>query len=404
MPSAKTDPHPDPPCITAVSGGEPERPSDAARLFDAAALTAWFRSKQRDLPWRRARSPWRVWVSEIMLQQTQAAAVIPFFLHFMTDYPTPADLAAAPEDQVLKHWEGLGYYARARNLQKGAQVVLSQYGGKIPGTYAELIRIPGIGDYTAGAILSFAFGQPCPAVDGNVVRVLARLTDSTWTQGDLRDRRLARSWMSDFLNAHPGHAPAVSEGLIELGATVCKPRSPDCGNCPLAAACRARQSGRAAQLPRPQKRQPKPVEYLTVLVLEDADSRRFRVRKRPPDGLLGGLWEFPVLDGHAEPAAVILHLEETGLRVLDCRPLPPHRHVFTHLIWDMIGYRILVTEPRRSDMPGSEASETVEPYESGALTGSDGEKTFCALTEPELFELPLASAIAPFRKDLRLNL
>lgn len=379
MPPAKCHPKENPP-RPAGPGAEP------GRLFDAAALTDWFRTRQRDLPWRRDRSPWRVWVSEIMLQQTQAAAVIPYFLRFMADYPTPAHLAAAPEDEVLKHWEGLGYYARARNLQKGARAVLERHGGEIPQTHAELIRIPGIGDYTAGAILSFAFQQPCPAVDGNVVRVLARLTDSAWTQGDLKARRMARAYMADFLSAHPAQAAAVSEGLIELGATVCKPRTPDCARCPLAGGCRARLTGRAEQLPLPQKRQPKPVEYLTVLVLEDADRRLFRVRKRPSEGLLGGLWEFPVLDGHAEPAAVTRHLEESGLRVLDCRPLPPHRHIFTHLIWDMIGYRLLVTGPAGP-----------------AAAADDGGSPFLALTESELFDLPLASAIAPFRNDLRAD-
>ena len=224
-------------------------------------LTDWFHAASRDLPWRRDRSPWHVWVSEIMLQQTQVNTVIPYYETFMARFPSCQDLAAAHLDDILKLWEGLGYYSRAKNLWRGANYVVNHHDGTVPDTYEELIKIPGIGDYTAGAILSFAFDAPFPAVDGNVVRVIARLTNSPWTQGNAKDKQCARSYVQNLLDHCPDQASLINEGLIELGALICRPKVPECGRCPLHQNCSALIEGTAEELPLPK--------------IEEAPGRRF---------------------------------------------------------------------------------------------------------------------------------
>jgi A/G-specific adenine glycosylase len=279
-----------------------------------------------------------------MLQQTRAATVIPYYFAFLKAFPTPEQLAGASEEVVLKHWEGLGYYSRARNLQKGARYIVEHHRGKLPQTYAELIKVPGIGDYTAGAILSFAFGLPVPAVDGNVVRVVARLTDSTWTQGDVHDRKACRAKVAVFLKQWPQYAALISEGLIELGALVCLPRNPVCPECPLQSACLARRSGRAPELPLPKPKKERPVEVRTILVIQERVGGQVLVAKRPARGLLAGLWELPFLPGRAEPSEIRCALTAAGAVVRQLLPLPAKRHIFSHLIWEMSAWHCVISE------------------------------------------------------------
>ena len=282
-------------------------------------LLAWYKVNKRDLPWRRDATPYRVWVSEIMLQQTRIEAVRDYFERFTAAFPTVEALAAAEEDAVLKLWEGLGYYSRARNLHKCAKLVVSEYGGAFPRTAAELKRLPGIGDYTAGAIASIAFGEPESAVDGNVVRVLSRLENCA----DTADEKLRARYRAELKAiSPPGECGAFTSALMELGETVCTPGTPACGRCPLAEVCAGCAAGRAGELPVLPAKRPRRIEERRVLLL--ICGGRTAVRRRPEKGLLAGLWELPN-DTVPEPPA-------------GGEPCGEAVHVFTHVEWRMRGY------------------------------------------------------------------
>lgn len=302
---------------------EQERLQQALEL-----LTAWYGAGHRDLPWRRTPEPYHVWVSEIMLQQTRVQAVIPYYTRFMAALPSIPALAEAPEEQLLKLWEGLGYYSRVRNLQKAARVICTEYGGEMPRTYEELLALPGIGPYTAGAIASIACGQVCAAVDGNVLRVLSRLFAREW---DIKAQAVKRQAEREIAAQMPRHAPGdCNQALMELGAVVCLPNgAPLCGSCPIAALCLAKQRGVQQQLPVKAPKKARPVENRVVCLLwKDG---RVALRKRPNSGLLAGLWEFPnFLDGEDMQ-------EQLGVTVADVRPLRAAKHIFTHLEWHMTG-------------------------------------------------------------------
>ena len=257
----------------------------------ARPLLAWYDENRRILPWREEVSPYRTWVSEIMLQQTRVAAVLPYFQRFMERYPTAEALAAGDEQELLKLWEGLGYYSRARNLQKAARVIAQEYGGQFPTDHKALMALPGIGDYTAGAILSIAFGVPAPAVDGNVLRILSRVTGSNLDILDAKNKKTYRTWAEAALPAdRPG---AFNQALMDLGSAICLPGpSPRCGDCPLAHLCAARQEGKQALLPVRAPQKAKRPEELTVFLLRRPDGA-VALRRRPPTGLLAGLWEYP---------------------------------------------------------------------------------------------------------------
>ena len=256
----------------------------------AQPLLAWYDIHRRILPWREEVSPYRTWVSEIMLQQTRVAAVLPYFQRFMEAFPTVEALAQADTERLMKLWEGLGYYSRARNLQKAARILTEQYGGRFPETYRELTALPGIGDYTAGAILSIAFGQAVPAVDGNVLRLAARITGSRLDVLDAKNRKIFRSWMAAAMSQErPG---AYNQALMDLGATVCLPSgAPLCGDCPAGDFCIARQEGCQARLPVRSPKREKRTEHLTVFLLRRGTAAA--LRQRPDTGLLAGLWEYP---------------------------------------------------------------------------------------------------------------
>lgn len=291
-------------------------------------LVDWFRRNARDLPWRRDRTPYCVWLSEIMLQQTRIETVRGYFERFRTALPDIPSLAAADEEQVLKLWEGLGYYSRARNLRAAAKVIMEKHQGEFPRTFEEVRELPGIGDYTAGAICSIAFGLPEPAVDGNVMRVMARLAAF---EGDVRSAAVRQEVAEGLRSVYPPGAESdFTQALMELGEVICTPSgTPDCGRCPLVRFCRARAQGKENSLPVPPEKKSRPVEKRTVLILRCGG--KVALRKRPDRGLLANLWEFPSLDGWKTAREVSALLD--GIRV---RKGPSAVHVFSHLAWDMI--------------------------------------------------------------------
>lgn len=306
----------------------------------SAALLAWYRENARDLPWRHTREPYPIWVSEIMLQQTRVAAVIGYYTRFLQAFPTVEALAAAPEEELLSLWQGLGYYSRARNLRKAAQAVTER--GGFPDTYEGLLSLPGIGSYTAGAIASAAFGRPVPAVDGNVLRVMSRLTDN---HDDIRSPSVRRGIESQVRELFPDADEDIrifNQALMELGATVCVPNGlPQCGRCPAAAYCLARERGTAAELPIRAPKKERRAEDRTVFVL--LREGQTALRKRPGCGLLAGLWEFPNVEGTLPEAEAAEVVKSWGLSVSDWRGKLSAKHIFTHIEWRMTGYVLTVT-------------------------------------------------------------
>ena len=307
-------------------------------------LLDWYRQNRRDLPWRQSRDPYRVLVSEIMLQQTRAETVKPYFHRFLATLPTVEALANADEPTLLKLWEGLGYYSRVRNLQKAARAVMENHGGVIPADFDALLKLPGVGRYTAGAVASIAFGIPVPAVDGNVLRVLARLTGDDTDILSPAAKKTAEATLAPLVPSDA--AGDFTQSLIELGALICTPGEPKCSDCPLLLLCEAKRTGRERELPIRISKTKRRVEERTVLVIRfgDGDSTtRIALRKRPPEGLLGGLYEFPCMEGHATPDEVGKYLTKRGLTVGTVTPLPAAKHLFSHIEWRMIGYAVEVT-------------------------------------------------------------
>jgi len=316
----------------------------------AADLLRWFRANAADLPWRRARDPYTVWLSEIMLQQTQVQTVIGYYERFVARYPTVAALAAAPLDDVLKLWEGLGYYGRARNLHRAAQEVMARWGGDLPRTARDLQTLPGIGRYTAGAIASLAYGEDVPVLDGNVIRILTRLYNIADDVG--QPATLSRLWELAGALVPPGEAGPYNEALMELGRLICRPRRPQCGRCPLAIYCQAYRAGVAELRPVKARRAPLPHYNVAAGVISGVQQDRFLIAKRRPEGLLGGLWEFPggkQEDGESMPEALARELqEELGITVEVGEFVVRVRHAFTHFRITLDAYRCRHTggEPR----------------------------------------------------------
>ena len=298
-------------------------------------LLAWYDQNARVLPWRENPEPYRVWVSEVMLQQTRVEAVKPYFERFLAELPTIAALAAAPEAQILKLWQGLGYYNRVRNLQKGAREVLARFGGVLPADFDALLTIPGIGRYTAGAIASIAYSLPVPAVDGNVLRVVSRLQNRTDNMQEPRVRREVETALAAVLPQ--GRAGGFNQSLMELGATVCMPNgAPHCACCPLAGLCRAHALGVEQSRPvRPEKK-PRRTEERTVFLL--TCGKRIALRRRPEQGLLAGLWELPAIAGRLDADGAMQVPAQWGLCVPSLTPLPEAQHIFTHLTWRMTAW------------------------------------------------------------------
>ncbi len=318
---------------------EDNSPQDVSRI--APLLLDWYDSHHRSLPWRENVTPYRVWISEIMLQQTRVEAVKPYYARFMERFPDVADLAEAPDDVLLKLWEGLGYYSRARNLKKAAGQVMELFGGKMPTERKELLTLAGIGSYTAGAVASIAGQQAVPAVDGNVLRVYARyLADDR----DMSNGKVKQSVEEHLERIMPQDRPGdYNQALMELGATVCLPNgAPKCDACPLRELCLAHRQGCELDFPRKAPKKGRTIEEKTILVIRDGS--RAAIRRRPEKGLLAGLYEFPSINGKVSQDEVLRFIKEKGLRAIRIHQLPEAKHIFTHREWHMTGYAVRVDE------------------------------------------------------------
>ena len=306
------------------------------------ALLNWFYANQRVLPFRTDPSPYHVWLSEIMLQQTRVSAALPYYERFLAALPDIPALAACEEEKLHKLWEGLGYYSRVRNLQKAARIVCEQYGGQLPADYDALRALPGIGDYTAGAIASISFGIPVPAVDGNVLRVFSRLYNDSRL---VTDPAVKREFTARVMEHQPPAAPGdYNQALMELGALVCVPNgAPLCGQCPLAGLCAARAAGTALSLP--QKTAPKARRITPVTVALVESEAGILLQQRPEKGLLAGLWQ-PVLweDAALSADQLLRQLAVLGVDCTGAKPaaLPPAKHIFSHIEWRMQGFVLTV--------------------------------------------------------------
>ncbi len=299
-------------------------------------LPDWFRRNLRELPWRQDREPYHVWLSEIMLQQTRVEAVKGYYTRFLAALPTIEALAQVPEPQLLKLWEGLGYYNRARNLQKAAQVILSEHHGVFPRDYDAIRALPGIGDYTAGAISSICFEARTPAVDGNVLRVVSRVCDYYGCTDEPREKKRITEALAEI---YPETAGDFTQALMELGAMVCVPNgAPLCEKCPMGDACLARQRGTVDELPVRKAKKPRRQEDMTVFLLTCGD--QIALRKRPDTGLLAGLYEFPHVSGTLSAQEIIAQTEAWGLAPKYLEKLVSRRHIFTHIQWNMTGARL----------------------------------------------------------------
>lgn len=362
----------------------------------AQALEAWFVSSKRDLPWRHTKDPYAIWLSEVILQQTRVAAALPYYERFLATLPTVEALAKADEPTVLKLWEGLGYYSRARNLQKGARYLLGHHGGKFPTDLKEILAVPGIGPYTAGAILSFAFGLAVPALDGNGVRVLSRLLCQPWLLSSAAHRKQASSFVEEKIFSVYDKPSIWNEGLIELGALICLPKNPHCESCPLASFCRARVAGKTAEYPlRPEKKE-NPVEAYAVLLPLLSDGRETLVEKRPDTGLLARLYQFPLVPGEWDAASLEAHLEERGWEILHLAPHGRRKHVFSHLTWELQYFKV-----RLARMPLG-LYEAAEEETTGTLREAAAAK-LQAVPLTALNSLPFGSAFHDARRLLLLD-
>jgi len=310
--------------------------SDRMTALFSQRLLAWFDQHGRhDLPWQTPRTPYRVWLAEIMLQQTQVAAVIPYFQRFVARFPDVRSLAAAPADDVLQHWAGLGYYARARNLQRAAQLVVSEHGGEFPRELEAMTALPGVGRSTAAAVLAQAYGQRHAILDGNVKRVLARhgaiegwpgepkVTKHLWA---LSESLLPQERLVDYTQA-----------IMDLGATLCTARNPACGRCPVSADCKAHLKGTVARFPAPRPKRERPLRHARLLLVENAQGELL-FERRPPAGIWGGLWCLPVLEGEEDAAEWLAR--EHGLSARVAQTLAPISHGFTHFELELSPVRL----------------------------------------------------------------
>ena len=307
----------------------------------AEPLLEWYDKGHRILPWREDPTAYKVWISEIMLQQTRVEAVKPYFNRFISELPDVESLANCEEDKLLKLWEGLGYYNRARNLRKAARQIMTDYQGWMPERREELLKLAGIGNYTSGAISSIAFGEKVPAVDGNVLRILSRLSlDEEDILKDTTKRRIEHQLLEVMPEKRSGD---FNQALMELGATICIPNGrPKCEECPWEKICLAHLEGREEEFPKKQVKKNRTIEKKTILIIQD--DNKSALHKRPSKGLLAGLYEFPNLDGHQTEKRVLAYLKEIGLEVLRIQKIEESKHIFSHKEWHMIAYQIRVDE------------------------------------------------------------
>ena len=305
--------------------------TDALPGAFAGLLLSWYVQNARELPWRKNTNAYCVWLSEIMLQQTRVETVKEYYTRFLARYPTVQHLAAAPLEEVFKLWEGLGYYTRARNLHKCAQIVVAQYGGIFPNTEAQLLRLPGIGAYTAGAIASICFNLPTPAVDGNVLRVVARVAQ---LQGDIASTATKAQVTQMLRGIYPPQAGLFTQSLMELGATVCMPGTqPCCTKCPVSHLCGAFLNGTQSVFPVKSPKPPKRPEDISVFVLRC--NGKIALCKREEHGLLAGMWQLPNVQGHVDATQVLDTIANWGAQPQAVLKVAQKKHVFTHIVWNL---------------------------------------------------------------------
>lgn len=323
-------------------------------------LLRWYYSQARILPWRENPQPYYVWISEIMLQQTRVEAVKPYFDRFITTLPTVQALAEVPEDDLLKLWEGLGYYNRARNLQKAAQQIMHEHAGSIPASYDALLALPGIGRYTAGAIASIAYHIAVPAVDGNVLRVITRIIASLEDIMKDKTRKMIEANLQAIMPADK--AGDFNQALMELGAMVCLPKgAAKCPLCPLKQLCLSHAEDCTDQIPVKTPKKARRIETYTMLRLQYQDKIAFQ--QRPKHGLLANMWELPHIEGHLPLEAIKKHALNLGWQIELLQALPPAKHIFTHIEWQMIGYAItLHALPNQNNYHWLNREERVENF------------------------------------------
>ncbi len=324
-------------------------------------LLLWYNKNARVLPWRGCGDPYRIWVSEIMLQQTRVEAVRGYYERFVAALPNVQALAECPEDELLKLWEGLGYYSRARNLQKAAKVICAEHGGELPRTAEELRKLPGIGAYTSGAIASIAFGEAEPAVDGNVLRVYARL--SMFSE-DIQKDAVRKRVREELLSAYPeadGTWGLLNQAFMDLGSGICRANvPPECDKCPLSGICKAHLAGSETAFPVRGAKTKHRDEERTVFLIRDGEN--VAVSRRPAGGLLGNLYEFPNCEGWMDADGAVAYIEEKGFLVLTVRELPEAKHVFSHLTWRMRAYELKIAprEERGEALQSAQESSMAE--------------------------------------------
>ena len=301
-------------------------------------IIQWYQENKRELPWRKEKDPYHIWISEIMLQQTRIEAVKQYYKRFLEELPTIEHLAQIEEERLLKLWEGLGYYNRARNLKKAAQTIQEKYQGQMPKKYEELIQLAGIGEYTAGAISSIAYDEKVPAVDGNVLRVVSRVIGS---KKDVLESKTKKEITEKLEQIMPKQAGAFNEGLMELGELICIPNGePLCEKCPLQEICVANKEALTDVIPVRNSKIKRKKEDITIFLLENEG--RIAIRKRDPKGLLANMYEFPNVNQKVNSKEIQKVLQEWNLKGKKEEKIGTHHHVFSHIEWDMIGYKIQV--------------------------------------------------------------
>lgn len=323
---------------------------------DISSLLVWYEEHKRDLPWRKTKDPYEIWVSEIMLQQTRVEAVKPYYGNFLKKYPDVRALSEAKEDDLVRIWEGLGYYSRVRNMHKAAMDVMLRCGGLFPVSYEVLLTLPGIGEYTAGAVSSIAGGENVPAADGNVLRVYTRYTADSEEITNPKCVKRIREELKESMHAAAGDSPVYSPGkfnsaMMELGATVCLPNGePKCAECPLAKNCRAYAEGKMLEFPKKAQKKERRIEKRTVFIMESTGG--IGLRKRPEKGLLAGMYEFPGTEGHLSRKQAQEFLESLGYHPLKIGRIEDAKHVFSHVEWHMRAYHAVIddfTDPVKED-------------------------------------------------------
>ena len=343
-----------------------------------ALLLGWYAKNHRDLPWRHDREPYHVWLSEVMLQQTRVEAVRGYYARFLAELPEISALADCDANRLEKLWEGLGYYTRVRNLQRAAQEIVREYGGEFPREYAKIRALPGVGDYTAGAICSICFDLPTPAVDGNVLRVLSRVMADA---EPVTKQAVRQAYTERLAEVYPlGRCGDFTQALMELGATVCVPNgAPDCDRCPLCGVCKAKKLEKQTDFPVKEPKKPRRVEEKTVLVLTCGNC--LAVRKRPEKGLLAGLWELPNTEGKLEADAALAWAATLGVLPTELRKMTEKVHIFTHVQWNLRGFYLECAE------------------KTGPLTWADGSRLASDVALPTAFRMFLESSVESCTND-----